>query len=91
MVLPEADVKIYLDASVEERSRRRCKEKLERGESADYHEVLEATRRRDQIDSTRATAPLKAADDAIVLSTDDLDIDGVVDAIMEMIVARENI
>ena len=91
VVLPEADVKIYLDASVEERSRRRSKEKLERGESADYHEVLEATRRRDQIDSTRATAPLKAADDAIVLSTDDLDIDGVVDAIMEMIVARENI
>ena len=91
VVLPEADLKIYLDASAEERARRRCTEKLERGEGADYREVLEATRRRDQIDSTRSTAPLKAADDAIILATDDLDIDGVVEAIMEMIAKRENV
>ena len=91
VVLPEADLKIYLDASAEERARRRCTEKLERGEDADYREVLEATRRRDQIDSTRSTAPLKAADDAIILATDDLDIDGVVEAIMEMIAKRENV
>lgn len=91
VVLPEADLKIYLDASAEERARRRCTEKLERGEGAAYREVLEATRRRDQIDSTRATAPLKAADDAIVLATDDLDIDGVVEAIMEIIAERENV
>jgi len=89
VVLPEADLKIYLDASAEERALRRCTEKLERGESADYREVLEATRRRDQIDSTRATAPLKAADDAIILATDDLDIDGVVEAITEIIAERE--
>ena len=91
VVLPEADLKIYLDASAEERARRRCTEKLERGEGAAYREVLEATRRRDQIDSTRSTAPLKAADDAIILATDDLDIDGVVEAIMEMIAKRENV
>ena len=77
------------DASPEERARRRCQEKLDRGESAYYSEVLEATRRRDRIDSTRAAAPLKAADDAVILPTDDLDVDGVVEAIREVIAGRE--
>lgn len=89
VVLPDADLKIYLDASAEERARRRCQEKLDRSESADFSEVLEATLRRDRIDSTRAAAPLKAADDAIILPTDDLDVDGVVDAIRKIIARRE--
>lgn len=89
VVLPDADLKIYLDASVDERARRRYLEKLTRGEKADLEEVLNATRRRDQIDSTRAAAPLRAADDAVVIATDDLGIDGVVEAIMEILAKRQ--
>lgn len=90
VVLPDADLKIYLDASVEERARRRYQEKLERGEMVDDQQVLEATRRRDEIDSTRATAPLKPAADAIILPTDNLGIDEVVQAIVDIIVEWEN-
>jgi cytidylate kinase len=70
IVLPEADLKIYLDASVEERARRRV---LERGidpESAEAHEILTELRRRDLLDSTREIAPLRPADDALILRTD---------------------
>ena len=66
VVLPEADLKIYLDASAEERARRRYDEIIARGESADYDEILAKVIERDRIDSTRDVAPLKAADDAIV-------------------------
>jgi cytidylate kinase len=73
VVLPEAELKIYLDASVDERARRRHEEMLQRGESADYQEILKAMRRRDRIDSTRKIAPLKAAQDAIVLHSNGMD------------------
>ena len=78
VVLPDADLKIYLDASVEERARRRWLEMQARGEEADYETVLASMRRRDEIDSTREVAPLRAAEDAIVLDTTDLSIDEVV-------------
>jgi cytidylate kinase len=77
VVLPEADLKIYLDASAEERARRRTAEILGRGGQADYEEILAGVRRRDQIDSTRAVAPLRAADDAVILDSDKLDADQV--------------
>ncbi|HQF60920.1 MAG TPA: (d)CMP kinase [Anaerolineaceae bacterium] len=77
VVLPEADVKIYLVASVEERARRRTDEVLARGERASYATILESMRRRDQIDSTRAVAPLRPADDAVILDSDGLDSDAV--------------
>jgi 1-acyl-sn-glycerol-3-phosphate acyltransferase len=70
VVLPDADLKIYLDASVEERARRRS---LERGVdpgSPEGAEILEELRRRDDLDSNRAVAPLRAAEDAVVLRTD---------------------
>jgi len=89
VVLPDADLKIYLDASVNERARRRYQEKLARGEQADLEEVLVSTRRRDEIDSTRAAAPLRAADDAVIVPTDDLDVDGVVEVILRILAARE--
>lgn len=73
VVLPEADLKIYLDASPEERANRRYKEILERGSHANYDEVLEKVRERDRIDSTRAIAPLKPAADAVILDSDALD------------------
>lgn len=73
VVLPEADLKIYLDASVEERARRRYAELIERGASARYEDVLEDMHRRDRIDSTRAVAPLRPAEDAVSLSSDGLE------------------
>jgi len=77
VVLPEADLKIYLDASAEERARRRFDEIVARGEDADYNEILEKVRARDRIDSTRAVAPLRPAEDAVLLDTDQLNADEV--------------
>lgn len=77
VVLPEADLKIYLDASAEERARRRYEEILQRGEEADYETILKGVRQRDEIDSTRAHSPLKAAEDAVILDSDKLNADDV--------------
>lgn len=77
VVLPEADLKIYLDASVEERARRRYVELQARGENAKLEDILEAMRMRDQIDSTRDVAPLRPASDAVLIDSDNLDIDQV--------------
>jgi cytidylate kinase len=73
VVLPEADLKIYLDASAEIRAKRRYDEVINRGGSADYDAILDNVRERDRIDSTRAVAPLAAAEDAIRLDSDSLD------------------
>ncbi len=70
VVLPEADLKIYLDASVEERARRRYLERKQRGEDISYEEILESMQRRDWIDSTREVAPLQPAQDAVILNSD---------------------
>lgn len=77
VVLPEADLKIYLDASAEERARRRYLEILNRGETADYDEILVGVRKRDEIDSGRAVAPLRPAEDAVRLESDNLNADEV--------------
>ena len=77
VVLPEADLKIYLDASAEERARRRHEENVSRGTKSDYENILAKVLERDRIDSTRDVAPLKAAEDAIVLDSDKLDADEV--------------
>jgi cytidylate kinase len=77
VVLPEADLKIYLDASAEERAHRRYREILDRGGQADYAEILAGVRKRDEIDSTRAFSPLRAAADAVILDSDKLDADQV--------------
>jgi cytidylate kinase len=77
VVLPEADLKIYLDASAEERARRRYNELIARGKTADYDEILAKVIERDRIDSTRDVAPLKAAGDAVVLDSDKLTADEV--------------
>jgi cytidylate kinase len=77
VVLPDADLKLYIQASVEERARRRYQECQARGESVTYEEVLTSMRRRDQIDSQRTHAPLRPADDAAIIPTDDLDVEEV--------------
>ncbi len=85
VVLPDADLKIYLDASAEERARRRYQERLARGEPADYEAILQDMRRRDQLDSSRATAPLRPADDAVIVNTDGLSVKEVIDTVMSVI------
>ena len=72
VVLPEAKVKIYLDASVEERAKRRYEESINRGKSVSYSNILASMRRRDEIDSTRDESPLRPADDAVVLYSDNM-------------------
>jgi cytidylate kinase len=77
VVLPEADLKVYLDASAEQRARRRYTEILQRGGQADFDQILAGVRSRDQIDSTRAFSPLRAAGDAIMIDSDQLNADEV--------------
>jgi CMP/dCMP kinase len=84
VVLPEADLKIYLDASAEERAKRRYDELIARGKSANYDEILAKVIERDRIDSTRDVAPLKAAEDAIVLDSDQLTADEVLEQALAM-------
>ena len=78
VVLPEADLKIYLDASVDERAKRRFNQRIERGEDVNLSKILKKLIKRDKIDSTRDIAPLRAADDAVVINTDELSIQEVV-------------
>jgi cytidylate kinase len=77
VVLPDADLKIYLDASAEERAKRRFDEIIARGGSADYSNILAKVIERDRIDSTRDVAPLRVASDAVVIHTDNLTADEV--------------
>jgi len=84
VVLPEADLKVYMDASAEERARRRYDEIIERGEKADYDEILKKMIERDRLDSTRAVAPLRPAADAIIIDTDQLNEEQVYLRVLEM-------
>ena len=84
VVLPEADLKIYLDASAEERAKRRFDELIARGEKADYDEILRKVIERDRIDSTRAVAPLRPAEDAIIIDSDKMDVEQVFARVMEL-------
>jgi len=74
VVIPDADLKIYLDASVEVRAHRRYQEMLERGETPDFNAVLASLKNRDKIDSNREIAPLKPAEDAYIINSDNLNI-----------------
>ncbi len=84
VVLPEADLKIYLDASTEERAQRRYLESQERGEDESLEEILRSLRMRDELDSTRDLAPLRAAPDAIVLDTTSLSADQVFERVIAL-------
>jgi len=77
VILPEADLKIYLDATAEERAKRRFDEMTARGANVNFEDVLAKVIERDRIDSTRDVAPLKAADDAVVIDSNDLDVEEV--------------
>ena len=88
VVLPEAELKIFLDASVEERARRRYEENAQRESPMNYEDILAAMRRRDKIDLTRAIAPLKAADDAVWVETDGLTIEQVLLKVLGLVYAE---
>jgi cytidylate kinase len=79
VVLPDADLKIYLDATLHERATRRHRERLARGEPADFERVLAELRRRDEIDSQRQHSPLAAAADAILVDSTALTADAVIE------------
>ena len=85
VILPDADVKIFLTASVEGRARRRYKELLEKGVNTTFEEVYADMEARDLQDRTRDIAPAVAAPDAVVLDNSDLDLDATVDAALEII------
>jgi CMP/dCMP kinase len=85
VVLPDADLKIYLDATAEERAKRRHDEIVTRGGKPNYDEILERVIERDRIDSTRDVAPLKAAEDAIVLDSDQLNEDEVFERVLALV------
>ena len=89
IVLPEADLKIFLNATVEERARRRHKESMERGEEIPYEDILSSLRSRDHIDSTRDIAPLEPAHDAILMDTTALSIDEVVGSILDLVQSED--
>jgi cytidylate kinase len=84
VVVPEAVLKIYLDASAEERARRRYAELRARGQTADLEAIHQAVLARDHIDSTRDLAPLRPASDAIIVDSDGLDADQVLERVKEM-------
>jgi cytidylate kinase len=88
VVCPNADVKIFVTASPEVRARRRYLEKQGRGDAADFEAVLEDIRRRDQRDTVRDASPMKAADDAFLLDTSDLDIEAAFDAAVGVILRK---
>jgi cytidylate kinase len=88
VVLPEADLKIYLDASAEVRAHRRYEELRQRGELADYDVILQIIRERDQIDSNRKVAPLRPAEDAHILCSDGLDANQVLELAKELVFER---
>ena len=85
VICPDAEAKFFITAQVEERAERRHKELLGRGETSIYARVLADMKERDVRDSTRAVAPMKAADDARTIDTSDLDADAVFAAALEYI------
>ncbi|WP_262300326.1 (d)CMP kinase [Microvirga sesbaniae] len=88
VVCPDADVKLFITATPEERARRRHRELLGRGEQAEYETILVDIRRRDERDMNRSTAPLKAAADAMTLDTTHLDADGAFQAALDLVESR---
>jgi cytidylate kinase len=84
VVLPEANLKIYLDASAEERAQRRYDETIARGGQASYDDILAKVMERDRIDSTRDVAPLRAAQDAVLIDSDQLSIQQVFERVLAL-------
>jgi len=87
-VLPDADLKVYLDASREERARRRRQQLALRGQAPSFESVLADLDRRDAIDSSRQVSPLRPAADAVIIKTDGLSLEEVVEKVLSLVEAR---
>jgi len=85
VVLPHADLKLFITASAEVRARRRWQELQDQGQAPDFGQVLQETRERDRIDSQRADSPLIPAEDAVLVETDDLSAEQVTDLIIQRV------
>ena len=88
VVLPDADVKIFLTASAETRARRRNDQNISAGLPDDYDGVLTDVRRRDHLDSTRPVSPLRAADDAVVVDTSEMTEAEVIAHLLDLVTQR---
>ena len=88
VVLPQADLKIYLEASAEVRAQRRYIEDLARGKKICFDDVLNSIKHRDELDSGRALAPLKPADDAVIVDSDRMTVYEVVEHVLDLIARR---
>ena len=88
VVLPKADVKIFLTATPEVRAKRRTDELLAKGQKANYEQILKEIQQRDYQDTHREIAPLKMAKDSVKVDTSELDIDGVVEAIRQIVAKK---
>ena len=88
VILPDAQIKIFLTASAEERARRRTRELQQKGQPADYEEVLADIRRRDHNDSHRAAAPLRQAEDAVLVDTSNDDFEAAYQRLYRLIQGR---
>ena len=88
VVLPDADVKIFLTASAEVRAQRRVLEYAAKGKKVDYNKTLDEIRKRDYQDTHRAVAPLKMTRDSVKVDTSELDIDAAVDAIRQIVLRK---
>lgn len=85
VILPDADLKVFLTASPEVRAKRRYDELIEKGTPKDYDELLEEIKLRDHNDSTRTIAPLRPADDAVIVDSSEMTLDEVVAKVVSMV------
>jgi cytidylate kinase len=85
VVFPDAEVKLFLTASAEERARRRVLDLQMRGTTANHHEIMAGILSRDEADSTRAIAPLRPAEDAVILDSTSLGLESVVQHVLELV------
>ncbi len=88
VVLPDAEVKIFLTASAEKRAMRRYRELAAKGQNVEYEQVLNDIRERDNNDITRAAAPLRQAEDAVLLDTSDMELEGSIGAAVRIIMEK---
>ena len=91
VVFPKAQVKIFLDASCEVRAKRRCDQLKAKGKSADYEAVLKEIKERDDRDRNRAVAPLKPADDALLIDSSELGIEEVFNKAASYIMSKTDL
>lgn len=91
VVIPDAELKIYLEASLEERARRRYQEEIRLGRTVSYDDILASLQGRDRIDSSRQVAPLKPAEDAVIIDTDHLSIEQVFEKVKSLLKTQSHI